>query len=92
MELGASLSKTYKWDWSADSLVTCLAKTMVYSQRELGQDVNPYAEIKRLFDDMTGAPTFLQKQVKRKKPLFKPAIAKATEDLKLSNYAVMRSR
>lgn len=90
MELGASLAKTYKWDWSLSSLVEALASTFVYSQQELGHDVNPYKEMRRLFDNMDDAPLFLKKQYKNAKPKLMPSIAAAESALKISDYAKMR--
>jgi len=92
MEIGASLAKTYKWDWSLDSLVDALARTFVYSQMELNIDVDPLAELKLLFSDLGDAPDFIKKQYSRGKPKFKPAIEKARAELKVSPYAAMRRK
>lgn len=91
IEIGGSLAKTFKWDWSLKSLTKALANTAVYNQRELGHDLDPAKTLRKVFKNMDEAPDFIHRQVGVQGiPNIKEAVKVAEEAFVPSEYAKKR--
>lgn len=90
MEIGPCYSAMNKWDWSATSLASGLARSFVFQQEELGYDIKPLTELRWLFeskDAKADMPFWFRKQLQNNGvPDLKAILRTAREEFKPSAY------
>jgi DNA polymerase I-like protein with 3'-5' exonuclease and polymerase domains len=87
MEVGSDYANMFKWDWSYDSLIKALCKTLVLQRLEVGHDFDPQQALKLVMSRFKeDAPKWLVEQAnKTVNP--KELLATMLKEYKLSAYA-----
>ena len=62
MEVGSDYANMNKWDWSYNSIITGICKSLVMQKLEIGYDINPVKVFKTIMSKFHEAPQWLQNQ------------------------------